>query len=446
MIVKAVQNNKLLTISLFAYAYLSGEMLFLVDEEMMRLRDYGYLAGTTFGLFAEKWSFPSWVYAPWYYMICAYSFGPIFFIFAKLDFISIRTAATLTYHSANVIIHIIGLVGVMRFSKIFNFEKKQTNLFASFFLLFPFFTKQLYQPCVEVLVVACLPWIFYYYIKISKQKKKISRNLIKLSLIFGLAASSKISLMIPLIIFLLIFSFSVKSFLKSKFFLFSIFVPIICLLFFLILSKILIGNWLWENSDAQNYSRGFAGIPDLKIFFNFDIFEAWKADLRQEDPKDSMWNFWVIDFFADQSQAAFLRPHLNSPNNYIVFKYRVGIVFTLIFIFYYLSHLIFFLSYELKKLSHKNNLFFLRLFFVLSFFLIIPETIAYTFAVYSKFGGNWDLRYWTIYSYPMIFLIIINLAKINSFFIKFFNIYFLYLILLVSFFQRTNLSMFIFSN
>ena len=34
MIVKALQNNKLLTISLFAYAYLSGEMLFLVDEEM----------------------------------------------------------------------------------------------------------------------------------------------------------------------------------------------------------------------------------------------------------------------------------------------------------------------------------------------------------------------------------------------------------------------------
>ena len=319
MIVKALQNNKLLTISLFAYAYLSGEMLFLVDEEMMRLRDYAYLAGTTFGLFGEKWIFPSWVYAPWYHMICSYSFGPIFFILSYLDFISIRTAATLTYISANIIIHIIGALGVLRFSKIFNFKKEQTNLFISLFLLFPFATKHLYQPCVEVLVVACLPWIFYYYIKISNQKKNISKNLIKLSLIFGLAASSKISLMIPLIIFLLIFSFSIKGFLKSKFFLSSISVPIISLIFFLILSKILIGNWLWVNSDSQNYSRGFGGIPDLKIFFNFDISQAWKADLRQEDIKDSMWNFWVIDFFADQSQAAFLRPHLNNPNNYIVF-------------------------------------------------------------------------------------------------------------------------------
>ena len=85
----------------------------------------------TFQFIDEKWTFPNWVYAPWYYMICSYTFGPILFLFYKLDYISLRTAGTLTYQYANVLIHLVGLIGVVKFCKLIFFNKEQTNLLAS---------------------------------------------------------------------------------------------------------------------------------------------------------------------------------------------------------------------------------------------------------------------------------------------------------------------------
>ena len=436
-----ILNNKLLSISLFLYLFLSVEMLLWFDESMSRNRDWAYLAATTFQFIDEKWTFPNWVYAPWYYMICSYTFGPILFLFYKLDYISLRTAGTLTYQYANVLIHLIGLIGVIKFCKLIFFNREQTNLLAALFLLFPFFTKHLYQPCVEVLVLSSFPWIFYYLLKIKKKNKKILLNYLKLSLIFGLAASSKISVLVPLFIFLFIFLFNydLKNFFVTKKFWLSILLPTISVFIFLLISKLIIGNWIWDNTDAGNAVRGYGGIPPWNIFYNFDFFEAWKADLRQADPKNSMLNFWIIDFFADQSQMSFAKPELNHPENYIIFKFRLGILITSVFFLYYLSNLFFFFKYELNKFNYKNNFFYFRLFFVLSFFLIVPETIAYTFAVYSKGGGNFDLRYWTLYCFPLTYLIILNLGRIENFKLKKYNVYFLYIILFLSFFQRSNL-------
>ena len=101
-------------------------MLLWFDESMTRDRDWAYLAATTFQLIDEKWVFPNWVYAPWYYMICSYTFGPILFLFYKFDYITIRTAGTLTFQYANVLIHLIGFIGVLRFSKFIFFKKIQS--------------------------------------------------------------------------------------------------------------------------------------------------------------------------------------------------------------------------------------------------------------------------------------------------------------------------------
>ena len=431
----------ILSISLLAYFLLSLEMVLWFDETMARNRDWAYLAGTTFGFIDEKWVFPSWVYAPWYHMICSYTFGPILFLFYKLDFISIRYAGTLTYQYANILIHFIGFLGILNFSKVLFLNKQQTNLFASLFLLFPFITKHTYQPAVEVLVVASFPWIFYYFLKIINYKKNFYKNLIKLSIIFGLSASSKISLLIPLIIFLFIFSFNFKFnfFFKDKKFILSLLTPLIFLIIFLFLSQILIGNWIWDNHDINNAKRGYGGVPPFEIFYQFDFFETFKAQIRQRDLKDSMLNFWLVDFFADQSQMSFARYELYQPSNYISFKYKVGIIITVIFIIYYLLNLIYFLNNSFKKLSMVDNNLYFRVMFVLSFFLIYPETVAYTYAVYSKTGGNWDLRYWSIYAFPMIFPIIYNLGLIQNFIIKRTSIYIIYFILLMSIFQRTNI-------
>ena len=133
---------------------------------------WAYLAATTFQFIDEKWTFPNWVYAPWYYMICSYTFGPILFLFYKLDYISANS------WNANIsickcLIHLIGLIGVIKFCKlIFLIENKPVFTQATLFLLFPFFTKHLYQPCVEVLALSSFPWIFYYLLKIKKKNKK----------------------------------------------------------------------------------------------------------------------------------------------------------------------------------------------------------------------------------------------------------------------------------
>lgn len=433
-------NNKLLLISLFLYLFLSIEMLLWFDESMTRERDWAYLAATTFQLIDEKWVFPNWVYAPWYYMICSYTFGPILFLFYKFDYITIRTAGTLTFQYANVLIHLIGFIGVLRFSKFIFFKKIQKNLLASLFLLFPFFTKHLYQPCVEVLVLSSFPWIFYYLLKIKDNKNDMTLSYLKLSFIFGVAASSKISVLIPLIIFLIIFLFNYKfeNFFNKKFW-YSLLLPFIFLLIFLFISKLIIGNWIWYNTDSGNEVRGYGGTPPWSTFYVFDFFEAWKSNLRQPDPKNSMLNFWIIDFFADQAQMSFAKPELNHPENYIIFKFRVGIITTSMFFVYYFINLFFFLKYEFKSFNYKNNFFYFRVFFVFSFFLIIPETIAYTFAVYSKGGGNFDLRYWTLYAFPLIYLIILNLGRIRNLKILNLNILYLYFILFISFFQRSNL-------
>ena len=431
----------LVSVSLIAYLFLSVEMILWFDETMARNRDWAYLAATTFGFIDEKWVFPSWVYAPWYHFICSYTFGPILFLFYKLDFISIRYAGTLTYQYANIIIHFIGFLGVFKFSKVLFFNKEQTNLFASLFLLFPFITKHTYQPAVEVLVVALFPWISYYYLKITYTEKKFIKNLIKLSILFGISASSKISLLIPLVIFLIIFSFNFKFnfFFKNKRFILSILTPLIFLIIFLILSNLIIGNWIWNNHDLNNVERGYGGVPPLEIFYKFDFFETFKGQMRQGMLKDSMLNFWLVDFFADQSQMSFARYELHQPSSYITFKFKVGIIITVIFIIYYLLNLIFFLRSSFKKFNFKDNDLYFKIFFVLSLFLIYPETVAYTYAVYSKTGGNWDLRYWSIYAFPMIFLVIYNLEIFKSFIIKKISTQLIYFILFMSVFQRTNI-------
>ena len=105
-------------------------------------------------------------------------------------------------------------------------------------------------------------------------------------MIFGIAASSKISVLVPLFIFLFIFLFNydLKNFFCHKKILLSILLPTISVFIFLLISKLIIGIGFGNNTDAGNATRGYGGIPP-GIFYTFDFFEAWKADLRQADPK-----------------------------------------------------------------------------------------------------------------------------------------------------------------
>ena len=111
-------------------------------------------------------------------------------------------------------------------------------------------------------------------IKNKKKNEKILLSYLKLSLIFGLAASSKISVLIPLFIFLFIFLFNydLKNFFVTKKFWLSILLPAISVFIFLLISKLIIGNWIWDNTDAGNATRGYGGIPPWHIFYTFDFF------------------------------------------------------------------------------------------------------------------------------------------------------------------------------
>lgn len=434
-------SNRLLIISFIAFLILSIDMLSWYNESMSRLKDWAYLAATTFKLFNDKWVFPNWVWAPWYHMISSYVFGPIFFLLYKLDYISLRTAGSLTFQYANVLLHSIGFFGLIQFCKISNFNKIQRNLFCSIFLLFPFINKHIYQACVETLVVSFFPWIFYYFLKIVENKKNKLKNLIKLSILFGLSTSSKVSTLFPMLIFFFVFmlNFNFKEFFKTKNFFSTLIFPLLSLLVFIFLSKLLIGNWIWENSDAGNSDRGYGGTPPFAVFTNFDLIKAFAADIRQGDLMNSMWNYWAVDFFADQSQNAFLKAQLNFPESYIIFKFRIGVVISMIFMIYYLTNLFYFFKNEIKNFDFINNKKIFRIIFVFSFFFIIPEVIAYTHVVYSKTGGNWDLRYWSIYAFPMLYVIIYNFGNIKNKNVFKLNQYFLYLILFLSFFQRINI-------
>ena len=211
---------------------------------------WAYLAGTTFGIVDSKWVFPNWVYAPWYYMFCSYIFGPIFFLAYKINLIDVREAAMFTMLFGSFLLKLITIFGCYKLSKFLFKDKYYASLFSLIVVVFPFGNKAFYDHASETFAIAFLPWCIYFLI-IFFNKFKL-KYFFYYFIIFGLASTVKMNTLIPFVIFTFIFIFFYFKKLKfSEKFKIAIY-SFLSMVIFLTLSKLLIGNWLWENSDIRN--------------------------------------------------------------------------------------------------------------------------------------------------------------------------------------------------
>ena len=156
---------------------------------------WAYLAATTFDFIDPKWDFPKFIYGPWYYFITSYIFGPFFFFIYYLDIISVREAAMYSFMCINFTLSIVLFLGTLKISKKLFQNSLGRNSYLLLVMLLPFTNKSYYNFTVENLSLAFMPWIIYYLIKITKISNL--KNWIKLSVLLGLSASSKVSFLIP---------------------------------------------------------------------------------------------------------------------------------------------------------------------------------------------------------------------------------------------------------
>lgn len=385
---------------------------------------WAYLAGTTFGIIDPKWVFPNWVYAPWYYMFCSYTFGPIFFFLSKINIIEIREAGMYAMLFGTFFIKILTIFGCYNFSKFLFVEKKLASIFSLLVVTLPFGNKSFYEHASETFGIMLLCWSMFFLISFVKKNK--TKHLAFYLILFGLGSSLKMNILIPFFIFNFIFLFFYFNELKVKLFVFSI----ISVLLFLLLSKILIGNWLWENTDIRNFSRNYGEPPDIAVFFSFKFFNFFNEDLRYPSQSFSYWNTLFYDFFSDYFGSSFLKEGLGIQESYINLKIFSGILMTIVFFFYYF--------YIVLNSLLKLNFFQFSNIFNLSFLLMFVLSISYSYFVYHKMGGSWNLRYYGIFIFPLVYTIINHFKLIKNKSLFRFNYFFIFSLILFSIFQRIN--------
>ena len=398
-----------------------------------------YLFATTFGITGEYFfRFPEWVYAPWYYMFCSYIFGPIFFGLYKLNFINLEYACMYTMLFGTLILKLFTIIGSYKFaSKLFFNQKEYASLFAMLVVVLPFGNKDFYGHNSETMGVMLLPFCFYFLINYLEKKKL--KYLFFYVISFGLGGSLKINVLVPFILFNLLFIFFYipgNFFNKKKFKLFML--SLLSLMFFLAIYKFFIGVWIWENSDVRNFGRNYGEPPEMSVFLSLNLSEYWKNPIIW---KNSLYygdnlTFWTqifADFFSDGTGVASNYMGLNISESYLSFKIRSGLVFTALFIAYMtFGHL----KILKKKTIRINNFLSFNFLFSISFFLFIPVAICYSFFVFHKWGGSWDLRYSSMYVFPLVYLMINFFINTSHYLFKKINFFLCFLLILFSIFQR----------
>ena len=192
----------------------------------------------------------------------------------------------------------------------------------------------------------------------------------------------------------------------------------------------MIGNWLWENTDIRNFSRNYGEPPDISIFLTFELLNFFNEDLRYPSQSFSYWNTLLYDFFSDYFGSSFLKQGLEIQATYINFKIFTGILVTIFFFIYYF--------YIILNSLIKLNFFQFCNIFNLSFFLIFVLSISYSYFVYHKMGGSWNLRYYGIFIFPLVYTIINHFNLIKNKIIIRFNYFFIFFLILFSIFQIIN--------
>ncbi len=389
---------------------------------------WAYLAGTTFGIIDEKWVFPNWVYAPWYYMFCSYIFGPIFFLAYKINIIDVREAAMYTMLFGSFFLKLITIIGSYKFSKVVFKNKYYASLFSLLVVVLPFGNKAFYDHASETFGIALLPWCIYFLIVfINKEKIKY---LFFYLLFLGLGSTVKMNILVPFVIFVFIFVLFYFNNIQLNHKIKIIAYSLLSIFLFLLISKIVIGNWLWENSDIRNFARGYGEPPNISLFLTFTPLNFIKNDITYPTQYFSYWNSIYYDFFSDYFQWAFLQIGLELPKEYVNFKLKLGATVTIVFFIYFFSLII------INFLKNKKNYF--TNFFNLSFFCFFVLSIAYSYFVFHPLGGSWNLRYYGIFIYPLAFVIINNLCLLKKDVLFKLNQSFIYFIIIFSIFQRLN--------
>ena len=387
---------------------------------------WSYLAGTTFGIIDEKWIFPNWVYAPWYYMFCSYIFGPFFFAAYKINIIDIREAGMLTMLFGSLLLKLITIIGSYKLSEILFKNKYYASLFALIVVVLPFGNKAFYDHASETFGIAILPWCIFFLINFVNKNK--IKYLFFYLIAVGLGSTVKINVLIPFLIFVLIFVLFYFKDLKNKKKLKIIFYFLLSIFLFLLISKLMIGNWLWENSDIRNFSRGYGEPPDISVFLNLNLLGFINDDIIFPSQFFSYWNSIYYDFFSDYFQWAFLHKGLGLSDDYVNFKLKTGAIVTIIFFCYFFFFIIF--NFFKNKKDYFCNI------FNLSFFNIFILSISYSYFVFHPLGGSWNLRYYGIFIYPVAYILVNSLYLYkNKIFIELHKVY-IYLLVIFSIYQR----------
>ena len=304
-------------------------------------------------------------------------------------------------------------------------------------VVLPFGNKDFYGHNSETMGVMLLPFCFYFLINYLEKKKL--KYLFFYVISFGLGGSLKINVLVPFILFNLLFIFFYipgNFFNKKKFKLFML--SLLSLMFFLAIYKFFIGVWIWENSDVRNFGRNYGEPPEMSVFLSLNLSEYWKNPIIW---KNSLYygdnlTFWTqifADFFSDGTGVASNYMGLNISESYLSFKIRSGLVFTALFIAYMtFGHL----KILKKKTIRINNFLSFNFLFSISFFLFIPVAICYSFFVFHKWGGSWDLRYSSMYVFPLVYLMINFFINTSHYLFKKINFFLCFLLILFSIFQR----------
>jgi len=429
-----IKYNKLnlFSLGLITFFFINNIIFFKPEFASDYDTHWAYLAGTTFGYTDPKWIFPNWVYGPWYYMFCSYLFGPIFFLLYKMNIIDIYYAAMYSMLFGTFILKILTLIGCYRLGKkLFNNNREISSVFACLLISIPFANKDFYEHSSETMGIMLITWCLYYLINYFRKGKK--KYLLLYILFLGVGATLKMNVTIPFLIFCFTCIFfndqkDYKNNRRNK----IICLSILSLIIFILLYYFFIDNWIWENSDFRNSSRNYGEPPDLNVFLTFNFLEIWNQGVYP-NLKNSFWNTVLADFFGDYFNSAYLPNGNNYSSDYILFKIRLGLIFSILFFIF----LILSVSMIIIKSSLKlNKIMNFRIIFSLLFYLFLFQSICYSYVVYHKLGGSWDIRYSGIYALPLCYSLIQIMIYFKSTNYKYIINYFFISIILFSIFQR----------
>ena len=359
---------------------------------------WAYLAATTFDFIDPKWDFPKFIYGPWYYFITSYIFGPFFFFIYYLDIISVREAAMYSFMCINFTLSIVLFLGTLKISKKLFQNSLGRNSYLLLVMLLPFTNKSYYNFTVENLSLAFMPWIIYYLIKITKISNL--KNWIKLSVLLGLSASSKVSFLVPNLIFISGF-FLIYGIKKKQISLYFT-LPYIFTFFMVLSSNYITNASLFDNLDAGNAERNYPGLENNEVFYKVNLIDAYENPIFPNQ-KYSWINMWSLDFFGDYFNA--LKSKQRGVDTELKLN-RISLFGSLIFVVWYFFCLFKTLK---RKIFTYDNL------FSIFFFAIFFEQIAYCHVVFNPdVASSFDMRYWVFYIFFLIYPLSKYMDKITN--------------------------------